>query len=272
MSARFLNPRASLLALLGDIHYTLTRLNSDPLASSLVSVFQGLRDQWAVVHAQEIENQEDLSNAQAAVDSADIQLAAFASRVSSRVLALVKDDRSHPIYQHFYGEDSRSVLTRPKLGIELLEMRPWLVSIESSPHPTLRAMTAELGLLIVAADKAITVLDVVRARIRTFCDVGARRQLFDRCNNARGSTYEELTRIAKDNPGTPSDYAARFFRADAGEAMLAEAPAAPSTQNPHDLGAKVAAAKVQLERIEQLEEAVQEESAAARTQEEQPTT
>ena len=241
MLARLLNPRAPLLALLGDIRYTLARLNADPLAGSLVSVFQGLRDEWAVVHAQELENQEDLSNAQAAVDIVDVQLGVFAGRVSCQVHALVKEDHSHPIYQHFYGEGSRSVLTRPKLGIELLEMRPWLVSIESSPHPTLRAMTAELGLLIVAADKAITILDAVRSRIRNFCDVGARRQLFDRCNGARSSTYEELTRIAKENPGTPSDYAAGFFRSEAGAARPSEPPASPSMRPLLDLGSSAAA-------------------------------
>lgn len=263
MSARLLNPRASLLALLGDIRYTLARLQANPFAGPLVAEFQDLREEWMIVQAQEIENQEELSDAQALVDVADIQLAAFAGRVSKMVLALVKNDRNHPIYLHFYGDNSQSLLARPHLGVEILEMRPWLTSIETSPHPSLQALAAELGILIVAITKAISTLDAVRAKIRKFCDQGARYQLFERCNEARSAAFEALTRLAKEKPGLPSDYANGFFRADSGEAMPTEQSAVPSTPHPRALDLKVAAAKVQLEK---LEEAAQEEREAERVQ------
>ena len=260
MSAQLLNPRSSLLALLGDIRYTLSRLKADALAAQFFPGFQELREEWGAVQAQEIENQEDLSEAQAAVDIADIRLDAFASRVSMAVLTLVKDDRSHPLYLHFFGDRSQSVLSRPKMGIELLEMRPWLTAVESSPHPSLQAMAAELGLLILAADKALTVRDTVKAKIRTFYDVGTRRHLFDRCNALRKSTHASLDKAAREKPGLPSDYADGFFRADSGEAMLVEPTIESVTRTLTDLGTKVAAAKVQLEK---LEEAAQEEKKQA---------
>src|SRR5512132_3558068 len=207
MSVRLLNPRSSLLALLGDIRYTLSRVKGDPLASQFFPGFQELREEWGAVQAQEIENQEDLSEAQAAVDMADVRLDAFASRVSAAVLRLVKEDRSHPLYLHFFGDKSESVLSRPKVGIELLDMRPWLTTVENSPHPSLQAMAAELGLLILAADKALTVRDAVKTRIRTFYDVGTRRHLFDRCNALRKSTHASLDKAAQEKGGLPSNYA-----------------------------------------------------------------
>jgi hypothetical protein len=222
MSARLLNPRSSLLALLGDIRYTLSRIKADPLAERFLSAFEGLRDEWTVVQAQEIENQEELSDAQALVDLVDLQLGAFANGVSTMVHALVKEDRNHPLYLHFFGENSRSVLSRPRLGIEMLEMRPWLVSMENSPHPSLQAMAAELGLLVVAAEKAVMALEAVRAKVRVFYDGGARRKLFDRCNEARKTTHEALEKLALAQGGLPSEYADGFFRANASQAMPPE--------------------------------------------------
>ena len=222
MSARLLNPRSSLLALLGDIRYTLSRIRADPLAERFLSTFEGLRHEWTAVQAQEIENQEELSDAQALVDLVDLQLTAFASRASTAVHALVKDDRNHPLYLHFFGENSRSVLSRPRLGIEMLEMRPWLVSMETSPHPSLQVMAAELGSLVVTAEKAVMALEAMRARVRAFYDGGARRKLFDRCNEARQSTHEALAKIVLEKVGLPSEYAGGFFRANAGEAMPPE--------------------------------------------------
>lgn len=256
MSARLLNARSSLLALLGDIRYTLSRLKADPIGAPFVAAFQQLRDEWAEVQAQEIENQEELSEAQARVDIADTRLDAFAHRVSKAVLTLVKDDRTHPLYLHFFGDKSQSVLARPKVGIEVLAMRPWLTSVENSPHPSLQAMAAELGLLILAADKALTARDAVKDRIRTFYDVGARRRLFDKCNGLRRSTHGELSRLAQEQGGLPSTYAGGFFRADSGEAMPQDSAMDPVSQRFLDLGTKVAAAKVQLEK---LEAAAQEE-------------
>jgi hypothetical protein len=264
MSAQLLNPRASLLALLGDLRYTLSRIKADPLATSLLSVFEGLRDQWAAVQAKEIENQEELSDAQAAVDIADIHLAAFVSRISRAVLTLVKDDRNHPLYLHFFGDKDPSVFAEGKSGIEFQEMRPWLSSVARSPDPSLEAMAAELGLRIIAADKAIQARDAVKARIRTFCDSGARRQLFDQCNEARGAAHEVLARIGRETADSATDYASGFFRSDAGEPMPSEPPSAPLVSPAGDLGAKVAAARVQLEKLEKLELAAESEAARAR--------
>jgi hypothetical protein len=252
MSARLLSPRSSLLALIGDIRYTLSRLKAEPLAAALVAEFEALRDEWKVVKAQEIENQEALSDAQAGLDLADLHIDAFGARVSKTLLALVKDDRNHPLYLHFFGDKALSVFLRPKLGIELQAMRPWLVSFETSPHPSLQAMAPELGLLIVAADKAITTRDEVKTQIRTFYDSGGRRQLFDKCNALRKSIHEELVKIAQ-TAGLSADYADGFFRADA-----SEDPSPPPTIESvkhavADLETKLTAAKTLLTKLEEEE-------------------
>lgn len=256
MSARLLSPRSSLLALVGDIRYTLSRLKADPLTAEHVAEFEALRAEWKVVKAQEIENQELLSDAQAGVDLADIHIDAFGSRVSKTLLTLVKDDRNHPLYLHFFGDKALSVFLRPKLGIELQAMRPWLVSFETSPHASLQAMAPELAMLIVAADKAITARDEVRSRIRMFYDVGGRRQLFDKCNGLRKLTHGALAQLALTTAGLPSDYADGFFRNDSSEDP-SPAPTLDSVKTTiHDLETKLTAAKALLTKLE--EEAAEE--------------
>jgi hypothetical protein len=251
MSARLLSPRSSLLALIGDIRYTLSRLKADPHAAAHVAAFEELRDEWKSAQAQEILNQEELSDAQAALDLADVNIDAFGSRVSKTLLTLVKDDRNHPLYLHFFGAKALSVFLRPKLGIELQAMRPWLVSFETSPHPALQAMAPELGMLIVAADKAITARDEVKAKIRTFYDMGQRRLLFDKCNGLRKSTHGALAKLALTTVGLPSDYADGFFRNDASE----DPSPAPTVESVKvtitDLETKLTAAKALLARLEE---------------------
>jgi hypothetical protein len=51
---RTLKTRASLLNLLSELRYTLSRVQANPLAASLVPSFQALRGQWTVVQAKEI--------------------------------------------------------------------------------------------------------------------------------------------------------------------------------------------------------------------------
>jgi hypothetical protein len=250
MEARLLSPNSSLLVLLGDIRYTQARLKADPLTTTFVVIFGSLRDEWNVVQAQEIEFQEQLADAQAALDTADVNLDAFASRFSKAVLTLVNDDRSSHLYILFFGNKPLSLFIRPKLGIELVAMKEWPKKIEESSYPTLKAMLPELLPLLDAAEKSITRRNDVKSAIRTFHDVGARRKLFDKTNGARKSTYGALAKLALETMGLPSDYAAGFFRADPVRAA-AEPTLESLTDDIKVLSGKLAAKNVALANLQQ---------------------
>lgn len=246
MSARILNPRSSILTLLLELRYTISRCQADPRAAFVVPVFQPLRDECAVVQQQEFDFLERLSNAQASVDISDENLDDFGSRLSKAVLTITKDDRSHPLYQHFFGKKPISVFLRPKLGVQLEAMRPWSHSLATSDFPALKAMATELDHLISAADKAVASRTETQNLIRKFRDVGARRQLFDKVNAARKKADGDLAKLAIETAGLPSAYADGFFRSAPTVDDVNEPTVDSVTQDIGDLETKLAAAKEQL--------------------------
>lgn len=137
MAARTLYPRSSLINLLGEIRYTLSRLQVSPAALAHVPAFQALRDQWTGVQAQEITIQESLSDAKAQIDAADDALDDFADRLSKAVLTITKDDRTHALYVHFFGKKTLNEFKRPVLRGQLEAMRAWVKSLKESPHASL---------------------------------------------------------------------------------------------------------------------------------------
>ena len=164
------------------------------------------------MQSQEFDLLEKLSNAQACVDIADENIDDFASRLSKAILTVTKDDRSHPIYLHFFGKKSISVFIRPKLGIELEAVKNWPESLMTSQFSTLQAMAVELGGLILAADAALSARSETQREMRHFRDLGAQHQLFVRVNAGRKKASGDLAKLAIETPGLPSDYGHSFFR------------------------------------------------------------
>ena len=246
MSVRLLNPRSSVLTLILELRYTISRCQADPKAAFCVPVFQPMRDECGVVQKQELDFLEILSNAQASVDIADENLDDFASRLSKVILTITKDDRSHPLYAHFFGKKPISVFLRPKLGLQLESMRPWSHSLVTSDFPALQAMAAELDLLIAAADKALASRTDTQNQARKYRDVGARRQLFDKVNAGRKKAYGDLAKLAIETPGLLSDYPDGFFRSAPVADDISDPTVDSVTQDIADLDAKLVAAKEQL--------------------------
>src|SRR5262249_20112924 len=136
-----------------------------------------------------------------------------------------------------------SIFTRPKLGPQLEAQRSWVDDLSKSPYPALKAMTSELVDLIDAADSALSARADAAAQNRSFRDVGARRQLFDKVNAARKSADGDLAKLAIETAGLSSDYPTRFFRATPVEDAVADPTIESVTQDIKDLEAKLEAAK-----------------------------
>ncbi len=269
MPARLLNPRSSILTLILELRYTLSRCQADPRAAFCVSLFQPCRDDCSVVQKQELDFLEALSNAQASVDIADDNIDDFASRLSKAALTITKDDRSHPLYVHFFGKKPISTFLRPKLGVQLDSMRSWGESLTTSQFPALQAMAAELGALVVAADKALSARSETQNQIRKFRDVGARRQLFDKVNAARKKAAGDLAKLAIETPGLPSDYGDSFFRSAPGVEEVDEPTIDSVTQDIGDLETKLVAAREQLATLEVAAAAAQKAAAEKASEEAQ---
>lgn len=249
MSARLLTPKSALNLLMVELRYTLSRCKADPIAQSCVPVFQLLHDECKVVMEQELDLQEQAAVAQAAVDIADENIDDFSSRLSKALLIIVKDDKTHPLYLHFFGNKSLSLFVKPKLGVQLTATRPWVKDLQTSPFPALQAMAPELIGLIDAADQALTARSDIQAQNRSFRDVGARQQLFDKVNGARKTADGELTKIAIDTPGLPTDYSSKFFRTATAE-QDQNAPTIQSvTDDISELDNKLAAATALLDQL-----------------------
>ena len=250
MTARLLNPRSSILTLVLELRYTISRCQADPRTAFCVPVFQPLRDECGVVQKQELDFLEILSNAQAHVDVSDENLDDFGSRLSKAILTITKDDRSHPLYLHYFGKKPMSVFLRPKLGVQLEAMRPWSHSLVTSDFPALKAMAPEVDQLIAAADKAVASRTDTQNQIRKFRDVGARRQLFDKVNAGRKKAHGDLAKLAIETPGLPSDYPDGFFRSAPAAEDINEPTIESVTQDIVDLETKLTSAKEQLTTLE----------------------
>lgn len=261
MAVRLLKPESSLLVLIIELRYTLSRAQADPRAAFLVPVFQPLRDECDTVLAQELALQEALSKAQAQIDIADENLDGFASRLSKAVLVITQDDRSHPLYLHFFNKKALSTFTRPKLGTQLEAQRAWVDDLGKSPQPTLQAMTAELVDLIDAADQALAARTDAATQNRSFRDVGARRQLFDKVNAARKAADGDLAKVAIQTPGLSTDYPTRFFRATPVEDAVADPSIESVTQEIADLTGKLDAANKLLADLQAAAAKAKEEEA-----------
>jgi hypothetical protein len=104
-------------------------------------------------------------------------------------------------------------LLRSNIALLTLErMQGWVLSLASSPHPTLVGMLPELTTLVEAANRAAARRDELTLRLRSFRDVGERRQLFDRVNAEHKELYGALSKLALSTPGLSPAFPNQFFK------------------------------------------------------------
>jgi hypothetical protein len=223
---RTLNPdRVSLLGLRSHLTYSISRFKAEPLATSHVAPFDAYRAKWDLVHLKELVLNDELTEAQAQIDSCDKLLNELASRCSKIILTITKDNREHSLYTHFFGDESLSDFKRPVLGEQLQAMRGWIGLLEASEHPSLKALGPDLEPVVKAADDAVKAKANVEQKKKLFRE-DERRKLFDEVNAARKSAHGELAKLPHIHTGLPASFADGFFRQESarGETEEIEEP------------------------------------------------
>lgn len=228
MAVRNLSHLIALLTLRQEIIHTLRQVKAHPLTQSFVPVFEGLRDDWSAVFAEELALRDGLSDANANVFASDVALNDLASRVSKSLLTLTGDDRTHPLYVAYFKKKSLSEFKRPMLGRQLEAMKGWVAELMKSDQPVLVALGAEVEAAVKGAEAAVKTRTTLEAESSFFREVGGRKRLFDKANAVRKQTHGELSRMQHETMGLSTSFADLFFRhessgADDAESMTPEA-------------------------------------------------
>ncbi|HZF47003.1 MAG TPA: hypothetical protein VE093_00060 [Polyangiaceae bacterium] len=218
MAIRNLSHLIALLPLRGEIIHTLDQVKAHPLTQNHVSAFEGLRDAWSSVFAEELTLRDRLSAANARVFACDLALNDLASRVSKSLLTLTGDDRTHPLYVAYFKKKSLSEFKRPMLGKQLEATKGWVPELMKSDIPALVALAAEVEAAVNAADAALNARTTVEAEATFFRETGNRKKLFDKVNAVRKQTYGELAKMPHENMGLPPSFANLFFRHESSNA------------------------------------------------------
>jgi hypothetical protein len=212
MAVRNLRHLSSLLTLRGEIVYTLDQVKAHPLTQTYTPLFEGLRDEWSVVFAEELALRDGLSAANARIFSIDTALNALAGRVAKALLVLTADDKTHPLYVAFFKKKTLSDFKRPILGTQLEASKSWIPELKKSDDPALVALGAEVETTCALADAALATRASLEAENVFFRETGNRKKLFDKVNAARKQTHGELARMPHEKLGLPSTFANLFFR------------------------------------------------------------
>jgi uncharacterized coiled-coil protein SlyX len=212
LAVRTLALRTALPQLLIELDYTRNRLRTNPLGAPFLPAFDALRAEWDGVFAQELALRAAQTLAQAMIDAADDAIDDFCADHAKAVLAITKDDVSHPLWELFYGKKTLAQFRRPVLGGQLETMRGWIGLLQKSEYPTLAALAPRLIPLVKAADDAVAARAKAEQDNRLFRAVGARKQWIDKLNATRKESFGALGKLPHEQAGLPSDFASRFFR------------------------------------------------------------
>lgn len=212
MAVRNLSHLISLIALRGEIIHTLDQVKAHPLTQAYVPVFEGLRDEWSAVFAEELALRDGLSAVNARIFSSDVALNGLAGRVAKALLNLTGEDRGHPLYVAYFKKKSLGDFKRPILGSQLEAMKGWVPELKQSDDPTLAALGAEVEAAVKIADEAVNTRTKLETESVFFRETGNRKKLFNKVNATRKQTHGELGKMHHETVGLPAAFADLFFR------------------------------------------------------------
>jgi hypothetical protein len=218
MALRTLSYLSSLLALRSEIIHSLDQLKAHPLTQGYVPVFEGLRDEWGAVFAEELALRDALSAASARIFSVGVRLDELASRISKAILTLTGDDKTHALYTAYFNKKSLAAFKRPLLGSQHAAMRGWIPELQKSDAPSLKVFAEEVEAAVKAGDEALKAREAREAESTFFRAVGTRKKFFEKVNAVRKQTYGEIAKMRHDHLGLPASFAEPFFRHDSDRA------------------------------------------------------
>jgi hypothetical protein len=216
MALSTIDPRSSLQAIHEEAVYSQSRLKAHSMAASLAAGFATFLTDWNAVNTQELALLDAVIAAQAKIDECDDDLDSFVDAVSNAILLENNNDRDAPMYVQYFGAKRPFEIKRPILGEELELVRSWIPSLKASSSAMLSKLGAEGQQKIDAADAVVAEKTAADQALRVFRITGERRQLIDKLNALRKSTYGKLAKLPHEPKGRhlPGDFADRFFLHD----------------------------------------------------------
>ena len=225
---------ATLEDLLSENSFSLGKLHSHPLAAVFIPLFEEFQSKWFVTSAARTTLVMAISKAEGAVAGADDGLDDFLDLLDRTLLILTKNDRQAQLYLLYFGKLPVHMLKRPMLGEELVTVRGFLSSLQTSTQPVLAALAPQLTALIANADAAVAQHQAATQALKAFDMIGAMKALIDEYNALRQTVYGKLAAIPHEHPEAmlPASFADRFFRHETNKGITA-------LRNPKDVRAKI---------------------------------
>ncbi len=223
-------PLTSPDALLEDNSFTLGELPSHPLAAVFIPLFDAFQTKWFAVTTARTMLAIAVGKANGAVAGADDSLDDFLDLLDRTLLIVTKNDREAPLYLFYFGKAPVHMLKRPVLGEELVTVKGFLSSLETSTQPALAALAPKLAELIGKADTAVAQQRTAGQALKDFDMIGPMKALIDEYNALRQTVYGKLAALPHERPEEmlPPSFADRFFRHETNKGIT-------SLRNPKDV-------------------------------------
>lgn len=191
---------------------TQSRLEANPLTAALAAPFADFRkNRFVPTFLASLVIDYAVAQGRAQVFYTDTVLNGLVQKLDHALLILVKNDRSAPLYQKYFGQQRPSDVVAPLLGPQLETMRDWISSLLAQPHASLQAIGAEIKAAVAAADAAVQVKKGAEGAQSDFAQSGDRAQMIDAYNALRKSTFGKLGEIQHQNPQLPTNFPDTFF-------------------------------------------------------------
>jgi hypothetical protein len=274
MSLPLIPLEASLSAILDANSFTLGELSSHPLAVPFVTQFDAFQTSWFATMQARTLLLIAAGKAQGVVSAADNALDDFVDTLDRTLLIAVKNDRSAPTYQLYFGLKAPSLLKRPILADELTTCRAWIPSLQASPVTAIAALAPALVTVVATADAAVAGKLAADQALKDFDMVGGKKTLVDAFNAVRKTAYGDLSALPHQNPAAmlPASFADRFFSHDSHTGVAALTNPKDVQARIDSLGTDLAAAQAQLATLEAkaaakaAQKAAEQQAAAALAQ------
>jgi hypothetical protein len=213
MSVAVLDPRSSLEMLREELVYTLSKVEANAHTKAFAAAYVALLARWEAVAAKERSLRDAVTRARAAVDQADDVLDTLVDMIVLALLAIVKNDRTAPLWLQFFKNKTPYELKRPLLAEELEAVREWLGWLATSQFPTLLAFQGPATEAVAAGDLASKMRRDAEAELAAFRLTGDRMALFDEANAQRKSDFGEFSKLPFTlvTEGLPKTFGDIFF-------------------------------------------------------------
>lgn len=187
-----------------------------PLAQNHVPVFLNLLNAWTTVFAKYLTLNDAVAQAQAQIDTIDIDVDLFVDRVAATVLLKTGNDRNAPLFLAYFGTKQPYEIKRPVLGDELEFVRGWIPALKAESDPDLAALGNIGEPLVAKADLALKSISESKQALRSFRMTGDYSVFVDQVNAGRKAVYGELAKLPHDplhkDKNLPGHFADWFFK------------------------------------------------------------